>query len=425
MDVVVVGGGIVGLASAWYLQRAGHAVTLVEARDGVGLGTSFANGGQLSYRYIAPLADPEVLAKIPAWMLRSDAPVRFRPAFDPAQWRWIASFLQACNRRASSYSVATLLPLSLYSRGLVAELAADPRFDFDWRRNGKLVLHRQRGSFEAARRLLEREPELASQQQALNAEQCVALEPSLARIGRDIAGAIHTPGEEVGDCFALCRAFARALSESARPVHFLLAERAERIEAAGGRFAALLTDRRRIRADACVIASGVRAGALLRPLGIDVPLYPLKGYSISPRVRSEHGVPALSVTDFQRKIVYARLGGRLRVAGMADIVGYDESLRPARIATLKREVAAHFGAALDLDDLAPWAGLRPATPTGRPIVGESSLRGLWLNLGHGALGFTLAAGCGRLLAERLAGREAPVPDEAFLPPLAARGWTAA
>ena len=413
MDIVVVGGGVVGLACAWYLHCDGHAVTVVEANSAVGLGASFANGGQLSYRYIAPLAHPEVLAKLPGWMLRRDAPVRFRPEFDPEQWRWITAFLKACNRRDHSYSMATLLPLSLYSRHLINELAVDPRFEFGWRRNGKLVLHRAQASFDAARRLLDSEPEFADQQQALSATECLALEPALHRVGAQIAGGIYTPDEASGDCLSLCRAFETALRPGDRPARFLLSARAEQIETANGRFVALRTDRGRVRADACVLASGAWAGKLLAPLGIRVPLYPLKGYSISPRIRAAAGVPSTSITDFQRKIVYARIGDRLRVAGMADLVGFDESLQPARIDTLKREAATTFGDALDWNDMAPWTGLRPATPTGRPILGASPTRGLWLNLGHGALGFTLAAGSGRLLADRMAGREAAVPDEAF------------
>lgn len=426
MEICVIGGGIVGLATAWYLREDGHDVTLVEARPGVGLGTSYANGGQLSYRYIAPLADPQVLAKIPAWMLRADAPVRFKPAFDPEQWRWIAGFLQACNRHDLSYSVAALLPLSLYSKRLVGDLVDSGAFDFEWRRNGKLVVHRSRASFDTARRLLASQPELASEQRALDVAQCMAVEPALARMAPQLAGGIYTPGEEVGDCLSLCQGFERALTDPRRPIRLLVSEPVERLELNAGRFAAVITAQRRIEADACVVASGVHAGDLLRPLDITVPIYPLKGYSISPPVLSPVAVPEVSITDYQRKIVYARIGARLRVAGMADIVGFDESVRPARIETLVSETRENFGDAVDFDDLAAWAGLRPATPTGRPIVGATPIEGLWLNLGQGALGFTLAAGCARVLADRIAGRQPAVPDAPFsLDTAGRRGGSAA
>ncbi|MCB1957073.1 MAG: D-amino acid dehydrogenase [Rhodocyclaceae bacterium] len=413
MEICVIGGGIVGLATAWYLKQDGHDVTLVEARAGVGMGTSYANGGQLSYRYIAPLADPDVLAKIPAWMLRSDAPVRFRPAFDPEQWRWLLGFLQACNQRDLRYSVAALLPLSLYSKRLIGDLVDARVFDFQWRRNGKLVVHRSEESFAAARRLLDTQPELASEQRAIDAEACLGVEPALARMAPNLRGGIHTPGEEVGDCLALCRGFEQALAAGERPVQVLLGEAVEQIETAGGRLQAVVTASRRLTPDACVVASGVDAGKLLKPLGVTVPIYPLKGYSISPPVREDGGVPSVSITDYQRKIVYARIGNRLRVAGMADIVGFDTSVKAARIGTLVNETRENFGDALDYGDLAEWAGLRPATPTGRPIVGAAPVAGLWLNLGQGALGFTLAAGCGRVLADRIAGRQPAVPDEPF------------
>ena len=413
MEICVVGGGIIGLATAWYLQRDGHSVSLVESRESVGLGASQANGGQLSYRYIAPLADPALFAGYPRWLLGRDAPVRLRLRLDPAQWRWLLAFLRACNHRDRAASIAALAPLSLYSRQLVGDLAADPAFDFDWRRNGKLIVYRERRAFAAACRGLAASATDHEPQQVLDVRACCALEPALARVAPALVGGIFTPDEEVGDCLALCRAFERGLRTAATPARILLSERAQAIELSRGRFRSLRTDRRTIEADACVIANGVLAGGLLRTLGVALPLYPLKGYSISPRVVRDDGAPAVSVTDQGRRIVYARIGDRLRVAGMADIVGYDETVRMDRIATLARETGRWFGGAVDLSDLQAWAGLRPATPGGTPIIGASGIDGLWLNVGHGALGFTLAAGSAGLIAAQLVDRGTPVPDRPF------------
>ncbi|MBT0963264.1 D-amino acid dehydrogenase [Denitromonas iodatirespirans] len=423
MHITVIGAGIVGLATAWFLRQDGHSVTVIDRRETVGQGTSQANGGQLSYRYIAPLADPDVLPKVPGWMLQADSPIRFQPRFDRDQWRWIASFMKACNANDKQRTVAALLPLSLLSQRLVHDWVTTEALDFDFRHKGKLVVYRDAAGFRSARTLIESRPELASQQHALDRAACLALEPAIAGMGADVVGGIHTPSEDVGDCFKLCQALARRMGEGANPVRFHLGHLVESLIVSGGRVVALRTDRGDIPTDACVAAGGVEAVALLRPLGIEVPVYPLKGYSISAPIADPAKVPDISITDYQRKIVYARLGAQLRVAGMADIVGHDESLQADRLATLIRETRQNFGDGVQLDTVAPWAGLRPATPTGRPVVDATALPNLWLNLGHGALGFTLAAGCARLVADRIAGRPRAVPDEEFtLAHSGASGW---
>ncbi len=414
MDIVVIGAGIVGLTSAWSLQQDGHRVTVVDRATEVGAGTSHANGGQLSYRYIAPLADPDVLAKIPAWMLRSDAPVRFRPQFDPQQWRWITQFLLACNGRDKLRSVASLLPLSLLSQHLVRELAETHGLPFDFLRNGKLVVHRDERDFESARRLVESSPDLAGEQQALDAEECVTREPALARIAGDLRGGILTPSEDAGDCLALCQSLARRLEARTPPAKFALGREILGFEQHGNRVTGVRTDDGTIPADACVVAAGTGATPLMRELGVGLPVYPVKGYSLSIGLGGDAVTPSLSVTDFKRKVVYARIGERLRVAGMADIVGADERIRPDRIATLVTETRNTFGPWVDTAPILPWAGMRPATPTGRPIIDTAGADNLWLNVGHGALGFTLAAGCASILADRIAGRDPGIPYEDFL-----------
>jgi D-amino-acid dehydrogenase len=356
-------------------------------------------------------------------MLRRDAPVRFRPRFDPDQWRWLMSFLKACNGHDKLRSVASLLPLSLYSQSLVHELLAEHDLDFDHTYSGKLVVHRDRRTFDSARKLLSASADLASEQQALDTDACIALEPALERLRGKIAGAIHTRGEEAADCLKLCRELAARMQRGNNPVRLVLGAEVQTLESANGRLVALSTQTERFTADAFVMAAGADAARLLRPLGIIVPIYPVKGYSISVPITESAHAPAISVTDFQRKIVYARLGERLRVAGMADIGNSSMDINPARIATLVKETVAHFGAGVDASLITPWSGLRPATPTGRPIIGSSGIENLWLNVGHGALGLTLAQGSARLLADRIAGREPAVPDDDFrLDASAPDGW---
>lgn len=424
MDIVIIGAGIVGLTSAWYLQNAGHRVTVVDRHPAVGMGTSQANGGQLSYRYIAPLADPDVLSKIPGWMLRRDAPVRFRPRFDPEQWSWLLNFLKACNGHDKLRSVASLLPLSLYSQSLIHELVDDHAIAFDFVKNGKLIIHRDMRDFEAARRLVESRPELAEQQSALDETACLALEPALARLRGRIHGGIYTPSEDAGDCQAMCQALALKMREAPNPVNFILDRSITGLATEGRRIVAVHTREGHLPTDAVVVAAGVAARALVEPLGISLPLYPIKGYSINLELTPGSASPAVSITDYKRKIVYARIGRHLRVAGMADIVGTDDNIVPDRIQTLVDETRECFGDWVDTAPITPWAGLRPATPTGRPIIDQApGYDNLWLNVGQGALGFTLSAGCARLLADRIEGRQPAVPHHDFLLEAASpRGW---
>jgi D-amino-acid dehydrogenase len=423
MDIIVIGAGVVGLTSAWYLRQDGHRVTIVDRAAEVGQGTSHANGGQLSYRYIAPLADPDVLAKIPGWMLRNDAPVRFRMRFDPEQWRWLASFLTACNGNDKLRSVASLLPLSLLSQALIRELVETHALAFDFVRNGKLVVHRDGRDFDSARALLAANPELAGEQQALDPAECLALEPALERLEGKIRGGIHTRSEDAGDCLKLCQALAERMTGGDNPVRFELGQELCGFERKGMRVTAVRTAQGSMSADACVVAAGTGAVPLLRGIGVRLPIYPVKGYSINVGVGRDAVVPTVSVTDFKRKVVYAPIGTHLRAAGMADIVGADERIEPDRIATLVAETRAVFGDWVDRASIEPWTGMRPATPTGRPIVDTAGADNLWMNVGHGALGFTLATGCARILADRIAGRMPAVPYADFqLAHASPSGW---
>ncbi len=243
MKVIILGAGVAGVASAWYFWRDGHEVTVLERNSGVALETSFANGGQLSYSYVAPLASPSVIPKIPPWLLRRDSPLRFRPELDPRQWRWILEFLAACNARTADLTTERLLRLAFYSRDLMHELVAAHDLDFDYVQNGKLVIHTERASFESARRLMEFQRSLGCEQQALDADATVELEPALQAMRKRICGAIYTPSEDAGDCYKFCTELSRVMMAGPNPVRFRFGVRVDRLLPVHGRLLGVETNR--------------------------------------------------------------------------------------------------------------------------------------------------------------------------------------
>ncbi|HZZ91333.1 MAG TPA: D-amino acid dehydrogenase [Usitatibacter sp.] len=413
MKVLILGAGVAGVASAWYFWRDGHEVAVLERNEGVALETSFANGGQLSYSYVAPLASPSVIPKIPPWLLRRDSPLRFRPEWDVEQWRWCAEFLAACNRATSDLTTERLLRLAFYSRDLMHELVRTHAPQFDYVQNGKLVVHTARDSYESAKRLMDYQRCLGAEQQALERDACVALEPALAHMGPRIAGAIYTPSEDAGDCYKFCNELMRMMTTGPNPVAYHFDVEVQRLLASRKGLMGVETSRGVFEADAYVLALGTNAPELVRPLGIRVPVYPLKGYSLSLPITNAAAAPRISVTDFKRKVVYARLGDELRVAGMADLSGKRAMIDVERVDQLANEVRNTFPAASDFSKLAPWCGMRPATPKGTPVLGATAHRNLWLNVGHGALGFTLALATGRVVADLATGRTPAVPLDGF------------
>lgn len=404
MQIAVLGAGVIGLASAYYLNRAGHQVIVVDRHVDVAAETSFGNGGQLSYSYVAPLAGPGVLSKLPAWLARRDSPVRFRPTVSAEQWLWCLKFAFACTQRRSNLTTRELLSLSFASRALMHQLLCDePTLDFDFQHSGKLVLHRDVAALQGAINLLDYQRSLGCDQEALSADECVALEPALANVCGRIVGGIYTRSEDTADCHRFSKGLEAILR--ARGVQFAMNTRIDALEVAKGGGIVARSGGGTLEADHVVVAAGTSAAHLLQPLGIHVPVYPLKGYSLTYSLGPQAIAPTLSVTDFARKVVYARLGDRLRVAGMADLDGYSLKPDPSRVAALRAEAAALFPQAVaDHVDATAWTGLRPATPRGTPIIGPTRYPNLWLNIGHGALGFTLASGSAALLTGWIDGK---------------------
>jgi D-amino-acid dehydrogenase len=402
MHVCVLGGGVIGVTTAYYLARDGHRVTLLDRREGVGLEASFANGGQLSYSYVAPLAQPSILPSLPSLLLMRDSALRFAPRLDCLQWRWLFAFLRACRKEVASQTTTHLLTLSLYSRSLLHDLVREESVEFDYKRNGKLVLFRDRGAFEQAQRQMEFQAALGSEQQALGPMACTALEPAVEPLRSELAGGIYTPSEDVGDCHQFTVELAR-LAREKYGAEFVYGSQIQQLQVSNGRIAAARTQRGDVEADAFVVAAGMSSVRLLDPLAVKLLLYPLKGYSLTVPIDSGHDAPSVSVTDSDNKVVYAKLGDRLRVAGMIDITG-SPNADPRRLDLLRRQAREAFPRGGDYNRAQGWSGQRPATPSGKPVLGSTPYSNLWLNTGQGALGFTLACGSARLVADCIAQR---------------------
>ena len=401
-EVIVIGGGVIGLTSAWWLLEAGYGVTLLE-RNAVGGAASLRNGGQLSYRYVAPLADEGVPLKALQWLFEENGPLRFRPEADLRQWRWLTRFLANCNAGANGKTTARLLELGELSRRAMAELEVFlPLDEFAWRDAGKMVVYRSKKAFNAA--VAQAGAEDA--REVLSPAECVAREPALAAALAVLAGGIFNRGEAVADCHAFCVALAARLAAHPRFQGVVNGE-ARRFITDTGKVIGLDTSTGMLGADHYVLAAGIQSRSLAASAGIYLPLYPLKGYSLTAPIRATDCAPEISVTDAERKVLYARIGDSLRVAAMVDMVGEDTSIDARRIAGLTRQVRETMPHGADYSRITPWAGLRPATPGSAPIIGATHYPNLWLNVGQGPLGFTFACGSAKLLAGCMKGEAPP------------------
>ena len=399
MKICVVGAGVIGLTTAYALARRGHQVILIEANSQAAQEASKANGAQLSYSYVAPLADASVWQSLPGYLLKPDSPLRWRPRLDMQQWKWIASFMMACTTQASQKASMELLKLAFFSRDCLATLQKELALDFDLRTAGKLVMLSSEKMLDTARRQIDFQQQYGCQQELLSAAACMQIEPALALANRRWAGGVYTPSEQVGDCAAFCIQLAGYLAQDSR-VSLAFNTTVTGAVMSEGRVHALRCAQGDIAADAFVLANGVGCTQTAAALGLSLPVYPLKGYSLTYEADDSKDLPTMSVTDLSKKIVYARIGKRLRVAGKVEIVGNDKHLDARSWRGIADEAQQLFPALAKRGDaLSPWAGLRPATPSGIPIIGRSRLKNLYINAGHGALGWTLACGS----AERLAG----------------------
>lgn len=412
MHICIIGAGVVGLTAAYFLQSEGHRVTVVERGPGPGQGASGGNGGQLSYSFVAPLADASIPAKLPGLLLSRHAPLKIHPRAELAQLRWALQFLKHANTKAARETTEALLKLAELSREFIEPLIEGERIECNFTRGGKLVVYPDAAALEAARAHMTYQAALGTRgQQVLSAAQCAEREPALGGYVDRIAGGVWTPNEAAADCGAFCARLAALLARRGAELHY--GRTVLRIDRENDAVRAIVTDAAPLRADAYVLAAGDGAAALGRTAGLDLPLLPLKGYSITVRPEKGTALPRASITDVRRRIVFAPLGDAVRVAGFVEIGNDDLAVPPGRIGALLEAAREVLGYAVIDGDLKPWAGLRPATPSGRPIIGRTPLANLFLNVGHGALGWTLAGGSARLVCDVVARRAPTIPMTLF------------
>ena len=409
MKVIVLGGGVIGVSTAYYLARAGAEVTLLERQDDVALETSFANAGQVSPGYSTPWAAPGIPLKAVKWLFQKHAPLAIKPTLDPDQYLWLAQMLRNCTAGRYAVNKERMVRLAEYSRDCLDELRADTGLTYEGRRLGTTQLFRTQAQLDAAARDIAVLQEAGVPYEVLDRAGVARVEPALAATADRLVGGLRLPGDQTGDCQLFCERLA-ALAKM-RGVEFRYGANIEAIEADGDRVTGVRIDGRLETADRYVLALGSWSPQLLKPLGIRLPVYPLKGYSLTIPITDAAMAPASTVLDETYKIAITRFDRRIRVGGMAEVSGFDLSLDPRRRATLEKVVNDLYPKGGDLARAEFWTGLRPATPDGTPVVGATGLRNLFLNTGHGTLGWTMACGSGRYLADVIAHRPTRIRSE--------------
>jgi D-amino-acid dehydrogenase len=411
VKVLVLGGGVIGVTTAYYLASAGHEVTVVDRQAEPALETSFANAGEVSPGYASPWAGPGVPIKAIKWLLMKHGPLVIRPKLDPAMWIWLAKMLRNCTSARYAVNKSRMIPLAEYSRDCLRTLRAETAIRYDERSRGTLQLFRKQAQLDGTAGDIAVLKQYGVPYEMLDRDGCVAAEPALAAMKHKIAGGLRLPQDETGDCHMFTQALATFAAK--RGVQFRFETTIEALIADASGITGVATSAGVLRADAYVVALGSWSPRLLRPLGISIPVYPVKGYSITVPIADPDAAPVSTVMDESYKVAITRLGDRIRVGGTAEVSGYSSKLHSARRATLEHSLTDLFPRGGHPGEATFWSGLRPMTPDGPPVIGATRYANLHLNTGHGTLGWTMACGSGRVLADLLSGRK-PEIDTAEL-----------
>ncbi|RCW87803.1 D-amino acid dehydrogenase [Phyllobacterium bourgognense] len=407
MKVLVLGSGVVGVTSAWYLAQAGHEVTVIDRQPGPARETSFANAGEISPGYSSPWAGPGVPVKAIKWMLMHFGPLVVRPKFDPYMALWLAKMLRNCTSMRYARNKARMVPIAEYSRDSLKALRAEVGISYDERMQGTLQLFRTQKQYDGSAGDIEVLKHFGVPYELLDPNGCIKAEPALAHVKGKFTGGLRLPNDETGDCQMFTEKLAALCAEAG--VKFRFNTTITSINTSTSRIASVSTETEELTADAYVVAFGSYSPFLLRRIGVYIPVYPVKGYSITVPITNEDAAPVSTVMDETYKVAITRLGDRIRAGGTAEISGYDLTLREKRQATLMHSVGDLFPKGGDLAEASFWTGLRPMTPDGPPIIGGGTrYSNLYLNTGHGTLGWTMSCGSGRVLADIISGKSPDV-----------------
>lgn len=408
MRVLILGSGVIGATTAYYLARSGHGVTVVDRQPGPALETSFANAGQVSPGYSAPWAGPGVPRKAIQWLLMNHSPLVIKPSLDPALWRWGAQMLRNCTAARYKVNKARMVRVAEYSRDCLKALRAEIGIAYDDRAQGTIQLFRTQKQLDGVGKDVEILKQYGVPFEVLDRAGYVAREPALAEVREKFVGALRLPGDETGDCFKFTGAIAEAATRLGADFRFGVT--IQGVETAGGQVTGVRTDQGVLTADRYVLALGSYSTRMLAPIGIRVPVYPVKGFSITVPITDPAMAPESTIMDETHKVAVTRLGDRIRVGGTAQLSGFNLELEEGRRRTLEFVVTDLFPRGGDVSRATFWAGLRPMTPDGTPILGGTRYDNLYLGTGHGTLGWTMAAGTGRVMADLIGG----VPPEISL-----------
>jgi len=403
VKTIVLGSGVIGVTAAYYLARAGHEVTVIDRQSEPAQETSFANAGEVSPGYSSPWAGPGVPVKAIKWLLMRHGPLVIWPKLDPVMWIWGMKLLRNCTAERYAINKSRMIPIAEYSRDCLRALRAEIGIKYDERSRGTLQLFRKQKQLDGTGDDIAVLKQYGVPYEVLDPAGCIAAEPGLAASTVRFVGGLRLPQDETGDCHMFTQALA---AEAAKlGVRFMFNTGIDLLVAEGERITGVVTSAGLLQADAYVAALGSWSPRLLKPIGISIPVYPIKGYSITVPVIDADGAPVSTVMDESYKVAITRLGDRIRVGGTAEISGYSASLDAARRATLDHSLTDMFPRGGDLGKATFWCGLRPMTPDGRPVIGATRYPNLHLNTGHGTLGWTMACGSGRVLADLLSGRK--------------------